>query len=200
MTPYGFAALENIEYEASIDLYRAAPEDLRVAHAIEVRDIGAATCLTSRGLPRGNVAGKPRVRASGRRGFRAAVHGRALGRIARGSGEVGLRPGVRRRHARRCGSRIPEQRVRVARAWNDLGVASTSRGTSRIACSPPERGGGARGAGGGHRDGRAPARQARRVVSEHSPGGLPGDVPAAELHVSINVEQAQTRDLRRPGS
>ena len=115
MTPYGFAALENIEYEASIDLYRAAPEDLRVAHAIEVRDIGAATCLTSRGLPRGIVAGKPRVRASGRRGFRAAVHGRALGRIARGSGEVGLRPGVRRRHARRCGSRIPERRVRGAR-------------------------------------------------------------------------------------
>ncbi len=50
MALYDFAALENTEFEASIDLYRAAPEDMRVAHAIEVRDIGAATCLTCRGI------------------------------------------------------------------------------------------------------------------------------------------------------
>lgn len=48
--PYDFSALEEIEYEAGIDLYRAAPAALQGAHAIAVRDIGAATCLTSRGI------------------------------------------------------------------------------------------------------------------------------------------------------
>ncbi|HTS51947.1 MAG TPA: hypothetical protein VMH26_01625 [Burkholderiales bacterium] len=50
MALYDFAALESIEFEASIDLYRAAPEDMRAAHAIEVRDIEAATCLACRGI------------------------------------------------------------------------------------------------------------------------------------------------------
>ena len=50
MPSYDFAALENIEFQAGIDLYRAAPEDVRLAHAIEVRDIGATTCLTCRGI------------------------------------------------------------------------------------------------------------------------------------------------------
>jgi GNAT superfamily N-acetyltransferase len=47
---YDFAAVEDIEFEASIDLFRAAPRDVRAAHAIEVRDIGPATCLSSRGI------------------------------------------------------------------------------------------------------------------------------------------------------
>ena len=50
MTPHDFAALENIEFEAGIDFYRAAPEDVRLEHAVEVRDIGATTCLTCRGI------------------------------------------------------------------------------------------------------------------------------------------------------
>jgi len=50
MASYDFAALENIEFQAAIDLYRAAPEDIRLAHAIEVRYIGATTCLTCRGI------------------------------------------------------------------------------------------------------------------------------------------------------
>lgn len=50
MAWYDFAALESTEFEASIDLYRAAPEGVRVMHAIEVCDIGAATCLTCRGI------------------------------------------------------------------------------------------------------------------------------------------------------
>ena len=50
MASYDFAALEDIEFEAGIDLYRAAPEDVRRAHAIEVPDIGATTCLTCRGI------------------------------------------------------------------------------------------------------------------------------------------------------
>jgi len=47
---HDFAALENAEFAANIDLYRAAPEAVRVAHAIDVRLIGATTCLTSRGV------------------------------------------------------------------------------------------------------------------------------------------------------
>jgi hypothetical protein len=50
MTPGEFAALEDIEFEASVDLFRAAPDDARAAHAIQVRDIGTATCLTSRAI------------------------------------------------------------------------------------------------------------------------------------------------------
>jgi len=50
MIQYDFAALENAEFEANIDLYRAAPEHVRITHTIEVRDVGAATCLTCRGI------------------------------------------------------------------------------------------------------------------------------------------------------
>lgn len=50
MFPSDFAALENIEYAACADLYRAAPDDVRVAHRIEVSDVGSAMCLTSRGV------------------------------------------------------------------------------------------------------------------------------------------------------
>lgn len=45
MSKFDFVSLENIEYEACIDLYRAAPEDVRAVHRIEARDIGPATCL-----------------------------------------------------------------------------------------------------------------------------------------------------------
>lgn len=48
MTPQDFAELENAEYEAGIDLYRAAPAEARVAHDVEVRDVGATTCLSCR--------------------------------------------------------------------------------------------------------------------------------------------------------
>jgi GNAT superfamily N-acetyltransferase len=50
MTPYDFAAVENVEFAAAIDLFRAAPGDVRAAHDIEVRDIAGTTCLTSRGI------------------------------------------------------------------------------------------------------------------------------------------------------
>ena len=44
------AALEEIEYAASIDLYRAAPDDVRAAHGVNVHALAGTTCLTSRGL------------------------------------------------------------------------------------------------------------------------------------------------------
>ena len=45
-----FAALERIEFDASADLWRAAPEDVRAAHAIELREVGGAQCMSSRGI------------------------------------------------------------------------------------------------------------------------------------------------------
>ena len=50
MTPTDITALENVEFKAMIDLWQAAPTELRVANEIEVRDIGHATCMTSRGI------------------------------------------------------------------------------------------------------------------------------------------------------
>jgi hypothetical protein len=50
MTPRDFAPLENIEFEAGIDFYRAAPQDVGLEHAVEVRNIGPTTCLTCRGF------------------------------------------------------------------------------------------------------------------------------------------------------
>lgn len=50
MKPYDFAALENAEFDASVDLYRAAPKDVRDSHAVEVCEIGTAACLSSRGI------------------------------------------------------------------------------------------------------------------------------------------------------
>jgi hypothetical protein len=41
-----FERLEDVEYAAQVDLYRAAPEDVRVTHAVEVHRVGMATCLT----------------------------------------------------------------------------------------------------------------------------------------------------------
>ena len=50
MSAYDFAVLENIEFQASIDLFRAAPEDVRSAHSIEISNVGGATCLSSSGI------------------------------------------------------------------------------------------------------------------------------------------------------
>jgi GNAT superfamily N-acetyltransferase len=40
--------LEEIEFAANVDLYRAAPADVRAARGVEVRSIGGTTCLTCR--------------------------------------------------------------------------------------------------------------------------------------------------------
>src|SRR5512139_1094453 len=48
--PYEFEALENVEYEAMEDFARAAPAEVRATHSIELQRVGAATCMTSRGL------------------------------------------------------------------------------------------------------------------------------------------------------
>lgn len=50
MMLHDFAALEKAEFEAYIDFYRAAPDDIRVTHTIDVREVGPATCLTCRGI------------------------------------------------------------------------------------------------------------------------------------------------------
>ena len=44
------AALENAEFAAFIDLYRAAPDEVRAAHAADVQTLAGTTCLTSRGI------------------------------------------------------------------------------------------------------------------------------------------------------
>ena len=43
-------ALEKVEFDASVDLWRAAPPTVRAAHAPEVRQVGTSTCMTSRGV------------------------------------------------------------------------------------------------------------------------------------------------------
>jgi len=48
--PSDFVKLENIEYQACIDLFRAAPEEVRLTHRVDVSTIGSATCLTSQGV------------------------------------------------------------------------------------------------------------------------------------------------------
>jgi GNAT superfamily N-acetyltransferase len=45
-----YAALEKIEFDASADLWRAVPEDVRAAHGVELREVAGATCLTSRAI------------------------------------------------------------------------------------------------------------------------------------------------------
>jgi GNAT superfamily N-acetyltransferase len=50
MLPFDFTNLEEIEYKAYADLYRAAPEDVRIAHDIETFNVGATTCLSCRGF------------------------------------------------------------------------------------------------------------------------------------------------------
>lgn len=50
MSPSEFPSLENVEFQACIDLYHAAPGDVRAAHDIEASSVGSATCLTCRDL------------------------------------------------------------------------------------------------------------------------------------------------------
>jgi hypothetical protein len=50
MNQQDFETLERIEFEATSDLYRAAPEAIRAAHAIELFDVGPVTCQTSRDI------------------------------------------------------------------------------------------------------------------------------------------------------
>jgi GNAT superfamily N-acetyltransferase len=45
-----FKALEKVEFDASVDLWRAAPEDVRAAHAIELSEVAGAQCMMSRGI------------------------------------------------------------------------------------------------------------------------------------------------------
>jgi GNAT superfamily N-acetyltransferase len=47
---HDFEALEQIEFEAMSDFFRAAPEPMRATYAIEVRDIGPVTCQVSRDI------------------------------------------------------------------------------------------------------------------------------------------------------
>jgi GNAT superfamily N-acetyltransferase len=44
------AALEHAEFAAFIDFYRAAPDEVRAAHAVGVQELAGTTCLTSRGM------------------------------------------------------------------------------------------------------------------------------------------------------
>ena len=48
--PDDFTALENVEYSAYADFYRAAPADIRAAYAIDVHPVGMTTCLTCHGV------------------------------------------------------------------------------------------------------------------------------------------------------
>jgi len=48
--PDDFIALENVEYSAYADFYRAAPADIRAAYAVDVQQIGTSTRLTCRGV------------------------------------------------------------------------------------------------------------------------------------------------------
>jgi len=50
MTPAEFQSLENIEFDACIDLYNAAPGEVRALHDIAVTRIGSVACLTCRGV------------------------------------------------------------------------------------------------------------------------------------------------------
>jgi hypothetical protein len=50
LTSYDFIRLEEVEIAAAIDLYRAASPDARARHVIEVKELGHATCLTSRDI------------------------------------------------------------------------------------------------------------------------------------------------------
>ena len=50
MTLRDLAALEGVEFAAFIDLYRAAPDEVRAAHAVGMQELAGTTCLTSRGI------------------------------------------------------------------------------------------------------------------------------------------------------
>jgi hypothetical protein len=45
-----YKALEQVEFDASADLWRAAPAEVRAAQAIELREVAGAHCMTSRGI------------------------------------------------------------------------------------------------------------------------------------------------------
>jgi GNAT superfamily N-acetyltransferase len=45
-----FSALEKVEFDASVDLWHAAPAEVRGALALEVQQVGTAICTTSRGV------------------------------------------------------------------------------------------------------------------------------------------------------
>lgn len=45
-----YKALEQVEFDASADLWRAAPAEVRAAQAIELREFSGAQCMTSRGI------------------------------------------------------------------------------------------------------------------------------------------------------
>lgn len=68
MKPLDFTGLENAEFAAFVDFYRAAPDDIREAYGINVREIGTVTCLACRGVEPAAV-------------FRRAV-GLGVGRVA----------------------------------------------------------------------------------------------------------------------
>jgi len=50
VTQRDFSALEGVEFDATADLYRAAPDGARAAHAIELTEVGPATCMTARAI------------------------------------------------------------------------------------------------------------------------------------------------------
>jgi hypothetical protein len=50
MAPNDFEQLENVEFAAQVDLWRAVPESVRTAHAVELRQIGSVTCMTCHGF------------------------------------------------------------------------------------------------------------------------------------------------------
>jgi len=50
MTDHEFAALENSEFRAMADFYRAAPEATRAAYAVDVQEVAGVTCMKSRGI------------------------------------------------------------------------------------------------------------------------------------------------------
>ncbi len=46
--PNDFVQVENIEFEAQVDLYRAAPHDMRATYAVGISRVGSAICFTCR--------------------------------------------------------------------------------------------------------------------------------------------------------
>ena len=50
VTLCAFSEVENVEFDAMTDFFRAAPDEARIAHAIEACEIGAVSCLSCRGL------------------------------------------------------------------------------------------------------------------------------------------------------
>ena len=68
MTLCAFSEVENVEFDAMVDFFRAAPDEVRLEHAVEARDVGTVSCLTCRGLEPAAV-----FRRAGRVGVGPAV-------------------------------------------------------------------------------------------------------------------------------